>query len=178
MRKKNYLYKYLDKELTFQKKLLNSKRNEVKDLDEIDYYNHRKVYEFAEREFDMIFNIAKSKYSDKYISNLITMKQMKINNENSKKNEISNKNNDSALLKIKKEMITAKYNLRRKRGGSELNLKKMIYQKNEDDMKKLSAECLDLSFKRKKIENQRRNLILRPSKSSTRKEIRNHIRII
>ena len=66
LRKKNYLYKYLDKELTFQKKLLNSKRNEVKDLDEIDYYNHRKVYEFAEREFDMIFNIAKSKYSDKY----------------------------------------------------------------------------------------------------------------
>ena len=178
LRKKNYLYKYLDKELTFQKKLLNSKRNEVKDLDEIDYYNHRKVYEFAEREFDMIFNIAKSKYSDKYISNLITMKQMKINNENSKKNEISNKNNDSALLKIKKEMITAKYNLRRKRGGSELNLKKMIYQKNEDDMKKLSAECLDLSFKRKKIENQRRNLILRPSKSSTRKDIQSHTRII
>jgi hypothetical protein len=54
---------------------------------------------------------------------------------------------------------------------SELNLKKAICLKNEDDMKKLSVECANLSHKKKQLENQRRNIILNVSKSKLRKKI-------
>ena len=54
---------------------------------------------------------------------------------------------------------------------SELNLKKAIFLKNEDDMKKLSVECADLSYRKKQLETQRRNIILNLSKSKLRKNI-------
>ena len=68
-------------------------------------------------------------------------------------------------------MINAKYNRQRRKGITEINLKKLIERKNEDDMKKLSVECLDLSFKRKKLENKRRNLILNVLKSKSNLKI-------
>ena len=170
LRKKKYLDKYLDKEFLFQKQLLNSKRNEVKDISEIEFYNQINACESAERDFDMILNVQKSNYNTKFISNLITMKQIKINNDKTQNRDRKYKMNDLLLLQIKKDMINAKYNRQKRRKGiTELNLKKLVDRKNEEDMKKLSVECLDLSFKRKKLENKRRNLILNVSKSSIKK---------
>ena len=170
LRKKKYLDKYLDKEFLFQKQLLNSKRNEVKDISEIEFYNQINACESAERDFDMILNVQKSNYNTKFISNLITMKQIKINNDKTQNRDKKYKMNDLLLLQIKKDMINAKYNRQKRRKGiTELNLKKLVDRKNEEDMKKLSVECLDLSFKRKKLENKRRNLILNVSKSSIKK---------
>lgn len=162
LRKKKYLDKYLSKEFSFQKQLLRSKRNEVKDLSEIEYFNQLNSYNNAEREFDMILNIQRSNSSSKFISNLITMKQMKINNDSGKKKEkINNKINDLIVQKIKKDILNAKYNLHKKRKGiTEISLKKIVDMKNEEDMKKLSFECANLSTKRKKLENKRRYLIL------------------
>ena len=168
--KKKYLDKYLDKEFLFQKQLLNSKRNEVKDISEIEFYNQINACESAERDFDMILNVQKSNYNTKFISNLITMKQIKINNDKTQNRDKKYKMNDLLLLQIKKDMINAKYNRQKRRKGiTEINLKKLVDRKNEEDMKKLSVECLDLSFKRKKLENKRRNLILNVSKSSIKK---------
>ena len=170
LRKKKYLDKYLDKEFLFQKQLLNSKRNEVKDISEIEFYNQINACESAERDFDMILNVQKSNYNTKFISNLITMKQIKIINDKTQNRDKKYKMNDLLLLQIKKDMINAKYNRQKRRKGiTELNLKKLVDRKNEEDMKKLSVECLDLSFKRKKLENKRRNLILNVSKSSIKK---------
>ena len=170
LRKKKYLDKYLDKEFLFQKQLLNSKRNEVKDISEIKFYNQINACESAERDFDMILNVQKSNYNNKFISNLITMKQIKINNDKTQNRDKKYKMNDLLLLQIKKDMINAKYNRQKRRKGiTEINLKKLVDRKNEEDMKKLSVECLDLSFKRKKLENKRRNLILNVSKSSIKK---------
>ena len=170
LRKKKYLDKYLDKEFLFQKQLLNSKRNEVKDISEIEFYNQINACESAERDFDMILNVQKSNYNTKFISNLITMKQIKINNDKTQNRDRKYKMNDLLLLQIKKDMINAKYNRQKRRKGiTEINLKKLVDRKNEEDMKKLSVECLDLSFKRKKLENKRRNLILNVSKSSIKK---------
>ena len=170
LRKKKYLDKYLDKEFLFQKQLLNSKRNEVKDISEIEFYNQINACESAERDFDMILNVQKSNYNTKFISNLITMKQIKINNDKTQHRDRKYKMNDLLLLQIKKDMINAKYNRQKRRKGiTEINLKKLVDRKNEEDMKKLSVECLDLSFKRKKLENKRRNLILNVSKSSIKK---------
>ena len=170
LRKKKYLDKYLDKEFLFQKQLLNSKRNEVKDISEIEFYNQINACESAERDFDMILNVQKSNYNTKFISNLITMKQIKINNDKTQNRDKKYKMNDLLLLQIKKDMINAKYNRQKRRKGiTEINLKKLVDRKNEEDMKKLSVECLDLSFKRKKLENKRRNLILNVSKSSIKK---------
>ena len=170
LRKKKYLDKYLDKEFLFQKQLLNSKRNEVKDISEIEFYNQINACESAERDFDMILNVQKSNYNTKFISNLITMKQIKIINDKTQNRDKKYKMNDLLLLQIKKDMINAKYNRQNRRKGiTELNLKKLVDRKNEEDMKKLSVECLDLSFKRKKLENKRRNLILNVSKSSIKK---------
>ena len=167
LRKKKYLDKYLDKEFTFQKQLLNSKRNEVKDISEIQNFNQMNAYESAKRDFDMILNVQKSNYNTKFISNLITMKQIKINNDTSQKKDKKSKMNDLVLIKIKKDMIEARFNRQKKRKGlTEMNLKKIVDRKNEDDMKKLSVECADLSFKRKKLESKRRNLILNISRSS------------
>ena len=170
LRKKKYLDKYLDKEFLFQKQLLNSKRNEVKDISEIEFYNQINACESAERDFDMILNVQKSNYNTKFISNLITMKQIKIINDKTQNRDKKYKMNDLLLLQIKKDMINAKYNRQKRRKGiTELNLKKLVDRKNEEDMKKLSVECIDLSFKRKKLENKRRNLILNVSKSSIKK---------
>ena len=168
LRKKRYLDKYLDKEFAFQKRLLNSKRNEVKDISEIEFFNQRNAYDSAERDFDMIFNIQKSKYSTKYISNLITMKQIKINNEKIQKKEERNDMNDLTNVQIQQYMVDAKENKKKRRKGiTEMSLKKIIDRKNEDDMKKLSVECADLSFERKKIEIKKRNLILNAYKSKS-----------
>ena len=151
LRKKKYLDKYLDKEFLFQKQLLNSKRNEVKDISEIEFYNQINACESAERDFDMILNVQKSNYNTKFISNLITMKQIKINNDKTQNRDRKYKMNDLLLLQIKKDMINVKYNRQKRRKGiTEINLKKLVDRKNEEDMKKLSVECLDLSFKRKK----------------------------
>ena len=170
LRKKKYLDKYLDKEFSFQKQLLNSKRNEIKDVSEIEYFNQKNAYDSAERDFDIIFNVQQSNYSTKFISNLISIKQIKINNDNNQNIERRERKN-STILKIEKDMINAKYNRQRRKGITEINLKKLIERKNEDDMKKLSVECLDLSFKRKKLENKRRNLILNVLKSKSNLKI-------
>ena len=170
LRKKKYLDKYLDKEFVFQKQLLNSKRNEVKVISEIEFYDQVNAYESAERDFDKILNVQKSNYDTKFISNLITMKQIKINNDKTQKRDKKYKVNDLLLMQIKKDMINAKYNRQKRRKGiTEISLKKLVDRKNEDDMKKLSVECLDLSFRRKKLENKRRKLILNVSKSSIKK---------
>ena len=81
-KKKKYLDKYLDKEFDFQKQLLNSKRNEIMDMTEIDFYDRKSAFFSAERDFDKILHIQKSNYGDKFISNLFSMKQIKVNNNN------------------------------------------------------------------------------------------------
>jgi hypothetical protein len=82
MKKKRFLDKFLDKELDFQKQLLNSKINEIKDISEIDFFNQKSAFISAERDFDIMLNVQKSNYSDKFISNLFSMKQIKVNNNN------------------------------------------------------------------------------------------------
>ena len=172
IRKKVYLDKYLDKEFIFQKQLLNSKRNEVKDISEIEFYDPRVAHDAAERDFDIILNVQQSNYDTKFISNLLTMKQLKTNNETIQRKDKRYKTNDMSLMQIKKAIINAKYGKNKRRGGiTEISLKELIDQKNEDDMKKLSVECLDLSFRKKKLETKRRNLILNGGKSRIKKYI-------
>ena len=161
IRKKKYLDQYLKKEYSFQKQLLNSKRNEVKDLSEIDYYDQVNAYDSAEKRFDLILHVKKSNYNSKFISNLLTMKQLKINNESKQKKEIKYKSDGLTFLKIKKDIINAKYDKQKKRKGfTGISLRKFADKINEDDIKKLDIECIDLSFRMKKIENQRKSLIL------------------
>ena len=162
IRKKKYLDQYLKKEYSFQKQLLNSKRNEVKDLSEIDYYNQVNAYDSAEKRFDLILHVKKSNYNSQFISNLLTMKQIKINNESKQKKENKYKSNDLRLLKIKKDnIINAKYDRQKKsKGLTGISLRKFVDKINKDDIKKLDIECINLSFRMKKIENQRKSLIL------------------
>ena len=161
IRKKNYLDKYLKKEYSFQKKLLNSKRNEVKDLSEIEYYDKTNACDSAKKSFDMILNVKNSNYNSKLISNFLETKQIKINNENKQKKEEKYISTDSFLLKIKNNIINSRYNKNKKRKGfTGISLRKFADKINKDDIKKLDIECIDLSFKMKNLENKRKSLIL------------------
>ena len=172
IRKKRYLDKYLDREFDFQKHLLSSKRNEIMDITEIDFYDQKSAFFSAERDFDKILNVQKSNYGDKFISNLISMKQIKVNNNNNPEQvkEKKHKKNDLFFLKM-----TKIYNKNNKNKNiediSEITLKKAIDQKNEDDMKKLSVECAELSHRKKQLESQRRKFILNVTKSKIKKKI-------
>ena len=173
IKKKKYLDKYLDKEIDFQKQLLNSKRNEIMDMTEIDFYDRKSAFFLAERDFDKILNVQKSNYGDKFISNLFSMKQIKVNNNNNltQIKEKKHKKNDLLYLKVVKD-ITNKNNKTMNIGDlTELNLKKAIDLKNEDDMKKLSVECAELSFRKRQLESQKRKIILNASKNKLRKKI-------
>ena len=89
------------------------------------------------------------------------MKQLNINNKNKAKKEKEYKSNDSILLKMQKDIINAKYNkLKRRNGFPGISLRQFADKINEDDIKKLDIECINLSFRMKKIENQRKSLIL------------------
>ena len=160
IKKKKYLDKYLDKEFDFQKQLLNSKRNEIMDMTEIDFYDRKSAFFSAERDFDKILHIQKSNYGDKFISNLFSMKQMKVNNNNNltQIKEKKNKKNDLLFFKMVKDINKNNKTINIE-DISEINLKKAIDLKNEDDMKKLSVECLELSFRQKQFESQRRKII-------------------
>ena len=174
IKKKRFLDKLLDKELDFQKQLLNSKINENKDISEIDYFNQKSAFISAERDFDIMLNVQKSNYGDKFISNLFSMKQIKVNNNNSniaQKKQKKFKKNDLLFLKMSKDKKDGRNKNKTMQDISELNLKKAIFLKNEDDMKKLSVECADLSYRKKQLETQRRNIILNLSKSKLRKNI-------
>ena len=161
IRKKIYLDKYLKKEYSFQKQLLNSIGNKIKDLPEIDYYDQAKAYDSAERRFDSILNINNSNYNSKFISNILVMKQLNINNKNKAKKEKEYKSNDSILLKIQKDIINAKYNkLKRRNGFPGISLRQFADKINEDDIKKLNFDCSDLTLRMKKLENKRKSLIL------------------
>ena len=170
--KKKYLDKYLDKEFDFQKQLLNSKRNEIMDMTEIDFYDRKSAFFSAERDFDKILHVQKSNYGDKFISNLFSMKQIKVNNDNNltQIKEKKHKKNDLLFLKMIKD-INKNNKTINVEDIPELNLKKAINLKNEDDMKKLSVECADLSFRKKQLESQRRKIILNVSKNKSKKKI-------
>ena len=172
IKKKKYLDKYLDKEFDFQKQLLNSKRNEIMDMTEIDFYDRKSAFFSAERDFDKILHIQKSNYGDKFISNLFSMKQMKVNNNNNltQIKEKKNKKNDLLFFKMVKDINKNNKTINIE-DISEINLKKAIDLKNEDDMKKLSVECLELSFRQKQLESQRRKIILNVSKTKPKRNI-------
>ena len=72
----------------------NSKRNEVKDISEIEFYDPRVAQESAERDFDIIFNVQQSNYDTKFISNLLTMKQIKTNNDTVQRKDKRYKNSE------------------------------------------------------------------------------------
>ena len=121
-----------------------------------------------------MLNVQKSNYGDKFISNLFSMKQIKVNNNNSniaQKKQKKFKKNDLWFLKMSKDKKDGRNKNKTMQDISELNLKKAIFLKNEDDMKKLSVECADLSYRKKQLETQRRNIILNLSKSKLRKNI-------
>ena len=121
-----------------------------------------------------MLNVQKSNYGDKFISNLFSMKQIKVNNNNSniaQKKQKKFKKNDLLFLKMSKDKKDGRNKNKTMQDISELNLKKAIFLKNEDDMKKLSVECADLSYRKKQLETQRRNIILNLSKSKLRKNI-------
>ena len=82
-------------------------------------------------------------------------KEKGINNDN---------DNDIIDLKMNKAMINARKQRQRRFGIIELNQKKLICQNNEGKMKKLSAECDDITLRQKKLKNQRRNILLKISK--------------
>ena len=118
-----------------------------------------------------MLNVQQSNYDTKFISNLLSMRQIKTNNETIKRKDTKYKTKDM-FLKLIKANVSAKYNKNKRRGGvTEISLKKIIEQKNEDDMKKLSVECLDLNLRRKKLEAKRRNLILNAGKSESKKYV-------
>ena len=133
-----------------------------------------KIYQKLIRDFDIMLNVQKSNYGDKFISNLFSMKQIKVNNNNSniaQKKQKKFKKNDLLFLKMSKDKKDGRNKNKTMQDISELNLKKAIFLKNEDDMKKLSVECADLSYRKKQLETQRRNIILNLSKSKLRKKI-------
>ena len=144
------------------------------DMTEIDFYDRKSAFFSAERDFDKILHIQKSNYGDKFISNLFSMKQMKVNNNNNltQIKEKKNKKNDLLFFKMVKDINKNNKTINIE-DISEINLKKAIDLKNEDDMKKLSVECLELSFRQKQLESQRRKIILNVSKTKPKKILLN-----
>ncbi len=100
--------------------------------------------------------------------NLLNIKELKkindMNEKEEKKEKCINNDNDIIDLKMNKAMINARKQRQRRFGIIELNQKKLICQNNEGKMKKLSAECDDISLRQKKLKNQRRNILLKISK--------------
>ena len=163
LKKKNYIDKYYDREIDFHKKLLNSKKYEIKKTSELESFDRKKVRYYAEREYDIIFNVEKIKYKHKDMSNLLNIKELKkINNMNEKeiKEELDN---DLTSFKMEKAMIVGRKKRQRRLGIIELNQKKLIWQNNEGKMKKLNAECDEISFRQKQLRNQRRDILLKMS---------------
>ena len=87
-----------------------------------------------------------------------------MNEKEEKKEKCINNDNDIIDLKMNKAMINARKQRQRRFGIIELNQKKLICQNNEGKMKKLSAECDDITLRQKKLKNQRRNILLKISK--------------
>ena len=164
LNKKNYIDKYYEREMDFHKKLLNCKKSEIKKTSEIDVFNSKKVQESAEREFNLILNLERDKNYNKDICNLLDSKQFKIIKElNRKQSSIKETNEDITFLKIENDILEAKKKKLRRNAIIELNEKKLVWLKNEENMKKLSVECEEINKRKKEIENQRKNLLIRIS---------------
>ena len=163
LKKKNYIDKYYDKELDFHKKLLNSKKYEIKKTSEIESFDRKKVRYSAEREYDIIFNVEKIKYNQKEMSNLLNIKELKKINDLNEKEIKKEQDNDLTSFKMEKTMIDGRKKRQRRLGIIELNQKKLIWQNNEGKMKKLNAECDEISFRQKQLKNQRRDILLKMS---------------
>lgn len=150
--------------MDFHKKLLNCKKSEIKKTSEIDVFNSKKVQESAEREFNLILNLERDKNYNKDICNLLDSKQFKIIKElNRKQSSIKETNEDITFLKIENDILEAKKKKLRRNAIIELNEKKLVWLKNEENMKKLSVECEEINKRKKEIENQRKNLLIRIS---------------
>ena len=149
--------------MDFHKKLLNSKKYEIKKTSEIENFDRKKVRYSAEREYDIIFNVEKIKYKQKDMSNLLNIKELKKINDMNEKEIKKEQDNDMASFKIEKGMIDGRKKRQRRLGIIELNQKKLIWQNNEGKMKKLNAECDEISFRQKQLKNQRRDILLKMS---------------
>ena len=161
LKKKNYIDKYFDKEIDFNKRLLNSKIYEIKKISSNDLFNPKKSKYLAEREYDLIYNVQKSKLDQKDMSDILNIKRFKILNELSKKETKKEEDNDLNTLKIDRDLVSSRKKRQRRLGIVEINRKKMIWLNNEEKMKKLSAECDEISHRQKKIQKQRRNILVK-----------------
>ena len=159
LKKKNYLDKYFDKEIDFHKKLLNSKIFETKKISDIDLFKPKKAKEKAEREFDLIYNIEKTKFDNKNMSRILNLKKLRILNDFNKKN----KKQDNEINELNMEIKSSRKKRQRRLGIVEINQKKLIWLNNEGKMKKLSAECEEISDRQRKVLSKKRKILLKIS---------------
>lgn len=163
LKKKDYIDKYFDREIDFHKKLLNSKKYENKNISDIEMFNTKNARISAERDYNIIFNVQNRNYQ-KDMSSLLNIKQLRIINEKNKsKKQVPKEENDIITLKMEKDMINARKKKQRRKGIVEINRKKLIWLNNEGKMKKLTAECDEISHREKKIKRQRRRILLKIS---------------
>ncbi len=161
LKKKNYIDNYFDKEIDFHKRLLNSKIYEIKKTSSNDLFNLKKSKYLAEREYDLIYNVQKSKLDQKDMSDILNIKRFKILNELNKKETKKEESNDLSTLKIDRELVSSRKKRQRRLGIVEINRKRMIWLNNEEKMKKLSAECDEISHRQKKIQKQKRDILVK-----------------
>ena len=164
LKKKNYIDKYLDKEIDFHKKLLNSKKYEIEKTSDIEFFNLKNIKNYAKREFDINLNMEKNKYHKENMYNLFSLlntKQFKKNIDINKKEIKKEEESDIITTKIENDMLNARKKKHRRLGIIEINQKKLVWQNNEGKMKKLNAECDDISHRQKKLQNKRRNIIIK-----------------
>ena len=161
LRKKNYIDKYFDKEIDFHKKLLNSKIYEIRKTADLDNFNPKKEKDKAEREFDLMYNIEKTKYDKKEMSGILNLKKLKILNDLNKNN--NKKDSDINEINMEMNLMSSRKKRQRRLGIVEINRKKLIWLNNEGKMKKLSAECEDISNRQRRILSKRRKILFKIS---------------
>ena len=162
LKKKNYIDKYFDKEIDFHKKLLDSKKYEINKSSDIEIFNLKKARFQAERDLDIMLNIEKSKCDKRNMSKYLNIKNFGIF-KGKDKNKIKKEEENEIIsnIKIEKEKMKAKKFRQRRMGIIEINQKKLIWLNNEGKMKKLNADCDEISNRQKKLKAQRRNILLK-----------------
>ena len=152
--KKIYLDSFYEKELKFQKKLLELKGQNREEI--VKNYNQQKAIDSAEQEFRIIKSSAENNNTKKNLMNLIKNSEFQKNGHmfpNQKLRDRSNKR--TALVNIKNFMLmnNISYNLEKRFNPNNVSMY------NEEKSKILNMECAELELLQHKFQMQRKILL-------------------
>ena len=152
--KKIYLDSFYEKELKFQKKLLELKGQNIEEVSK--NYNQQEAIDSAEHEFRIIKSSAENNNTKKNLMNLIKNSEFQKSGHMFPSQKLRDRSNKrTALVNIKNFMLmnNISYNLEKRFNPNNVSMY------NEEKSKILNMECAELELLQQKFQTQRKILL-------------------